>query len=58
MNDIQAVIQAAQSVGNWVLFFWLYMKERERTQHVSDEHKADLRRIAAARHLMTQEETD
>ena len=58
MNDIQAVIQAAQSVGNWVIFFWLYTRESDRTQKVSDEHKSDLRRIASAKGLMTQEETD
>jgi len=46
MTDITPVLQAIQSFGNWVLFFWLFVRQMERTQKVSDEHKADLRALA------------
>lgn len=45
VTDIAPLLQAIQSFGNWVLFFWLYMKERDRSQRISDEHKADLRGV-------------
>jgi len=46
MTDITPILQAVQSFGNWVLFFWLFVRQTERTQKVSDEHKADLRAMA------------
>ena len=45
VTDIAPLLQAIQSFGNWVLFFWLYMKERDRSQKISDDHKADLRGV-------------
>ena len=51
VTDIAPLLQAIQSFGNWVLFFWLFMRERDRTQRVSDEHKADLRRLVNGKAL-------
>lgn len=46
VTDITPVLQAIQSFGNWVLFFWLFVRQMERTQKVSDAHKDDLRSLA------------
>lgn len=66
VTDIAPLLQAIQSFGNWVLFFWLYMKERDRSAKISDEHKADLRgvisqvisRLAGKKEMTGQDATD
>lgn len=59
VTDVTPVLQAVQSFGNWVLFFWLFVKQMDRTQKVSEEHKADLRAFAHERQKVTgQDATD
>lgn len=59
VTDVTPVLQAVQSFGNWVLFFWLFVKQMDRTQKVSEEHKEDLRAFAHERQKVTgQDATD
>lgn len=46
MTDITPLLQAVQSFGNWVLFFWLFVRQLDRTTQVEKDHKADLKEFA------------
>jgi hypothetical protein len=60
MDDIQTLMQAAQTMGLWLVFAWLYIDERKqhsKTRHdlageirtAKDAHMSDLREIAGVR---------
>jgi 2-iminoacetate synthase ThiH len=60
MDDIQTLLQAAQTMGLWLVFAWLYLDERkqhnrtrqdmsDRVRAAKDAHMADLREIAGMR---------
>lgn len=60
MDDIQTLLQAAQTMGLWIVFAWLYLDERkqhsktrqdmsDRVRAAKDAHMSDLREIAGMR---------
>lgn len=60
MDDLQTLLQVAQTAGLWIVFAWLYLDERkqhaktrqdmsDRVRQAKDAHMSDLREIAGMR---------
>lgn len=47
--DLTQIIDMVQNFGIWIIFAWLYIKEKEAHQHTREQYREDLREIANLR---------
>lgn len=46
MNEIEALVNAVQSVGLWAVFLYLYLSEKRAHELTRESYRRDLREVA------------
>ena len=47
LSTLTPLFQMVQSLGNWILFFWLFLQSQKDLKEARQAHMDDLRQIAS-----------